>query len=341
MPTTPREPQSGEDEAGRDVEENRTTHKLKKVQILHTPGEGQAPQEPQNLKENDWGHWDVSPPHPISAAPKRENPRWPRTRDSLKKTTWPKQRDIKATPSDSSSDSGVTFKSNSDGDPNYDVKKLMDWNGDWLPPPEQWAARKGYTSRHFGHAIELWMNGHGAECLEAIIIPSTLAEGNVCKELVPVYWTLPKIEQKSLGEFWKLMPKQEPPALSDVDIFADPPFWDRYAEGTGCFINGLDVPDARVDPSDPENHFAGADLLVSANDRVQCLMEQKKNAHRRSLAKQKRPLRDALPTTPLLPDRRIQPKSNVYFRPVQPADVQGIAVSVDIYAGCFFNLMAA
>jgi L-amino acid N-acyltransferase YncA len=51
----------------------------------------------------------------------------------------------------------------------------------------------------------------------------------------------------------------------------------------------------------------------------------RRRQERKTIVRQNRPVRDCVPTGPPLPDRRIRPKSNVYFRPVQPADVRGIA----------------
>lgn len=67
---------------------------------------------------------------------------------------------------DDEEDGGIECVSDSNGDPDYDVKKLIDWNGDWIPPPETWSARHAFTNRHFGASIEKWINGHDASCLE-------------------------------------------------------------------------------------------------------------------------------------------------------------------------------
>jgi hypothetical protein len=80
-----------------------------------------------------------------------------------KRHVWPKNRDMKPI-SDDDDEGGVEFKSDSNGDPDYDVKKLVDWNGDWIPPPETWSARHAFTDRHFGAGIEKWINGHDASC---------------------------------------------------------------------------------------------------------------------------------------------------------------------------------
>ncbi|KAF2827862.1 hypothetical protein CC86DRAFT_289754 [Ophiobolus disseminans] len=284
------------------------------------------------IEDGGWtASWDTPKPEPTPVAPKKGNPRWPRIGGAPRKTVWPKNSEMRALPSESSSDGGVKCRSNSDGDPDYDVKKLMDWNGDWLPPPEQWSARKGHTSRHFGQGIEVWINDHGDECDKEITYDATTFSDDLCKELVPRYWLHTMVEQKPLGEFWKCMPSQTPYALSDVDMSEYPPFWERYEDESSCFIDGHEVPDARVDPGDIENHDPHGDLLASADVRVKAILEVREGKRRRTLMKQRRPPKEFKPAMPAMEDRRIQPKSNVYFRPVQPTDVEGIAAIYNHY----------
>ncbi|KAH5038684.1 hypothetical protein HBI74_045430 [Parastagonospora nodorum] len=314
-PSTPRGPEARSEK--HENAEHSTQKPLKTFQ----------PQDPPKAEGGGWSGWDAPRPDPPPVAPKKENPRWPRTRAPAKHV-WPKSRDIKAQPSASSSDGdgGVTFGSNSNGDPDYDVKKLMDWNGDWLPPPEQWSARKGHTARHLGSGVEQWINGHSKMCIEPIPTDTLkcLSEDGSCQEIVPRYWIVGIIEQNSLATFWKSMPARDPPALSDVSDH--PPFWERYAADADHFIDGLSVPNARVDPSDPDNICAARyGLSATSESRVNLMRDRKADAERKAIARQRRPVREFMqPTTPV-PDRRIKPDTNIYIRPVQPADVRGIA----------------
>jgi hypothetical protein len=303
-------------------------HSAEKVDKPSEADETVQTPENGNVNNDQWSGWDTPKPDPPAAAPKTGNPRWPRVRGPPpKKTVWPKQRDMKPRSDESESDGGISCKSDSNGDPNYDVKKLTDWNGDWLPPPEEWSARKGHTSRHFGQGIEQWIDGHAKDCLAMMdITTSPLFRGEAGREVVPKYWVASRIEQGSLGEFWKLMPTRQPTALSDVS--AHRPFWERYEEEPlGCFIEGLAVPDAKVDQDDPENNFGGPDILIPANTRIKGIIEGRRKSHLKALAKQKRPVRVSVPVGPQSPVQRFKPLSNVYFRPVQPADIEGIAVS--------------
>lgn len=273
--------------------------------------------------------WDTPKPTPPPVTPREENPRWPRIRGL--RHVWPKQSEMRArSSSDSSVDGGVICKSDSNGDPDYDVKKLMDWNGDWIPPPEQWTGRKGHINRHLHQGVEEWIDAHpkeiNGEHLKYNTSPTFCGGG----EIVPRFWVINKIEQGSLGEFWKSMPIRSPRTLSDVS--EHPPFWERYKQDDDCIVEALEVPDARVDPEDLDNHRVGQDLLASATHNVGGIIRFRQRKELKAQKKQNRPVRLTVPTGPPPPDRRIVPKANVYFRPVQPRDVEGIAVRVAVHA---------
>ncbi|KAF1844140.1 uncharacterized protein K460DRAFT_317343 [Cucurbitaria berberidis CBS 394.84] len=310
------------------------------------PSPATTPPESEKVENNGWAGWDNPKPESSPLIRKAENPRWPRgPKPAPKKTVWPKARDMKYIPTDSDSDGGVSFRSNSNGDPHYDVKQLMDWNGDWLPPPEQWSARKGYSNRHFGQIMEQWMNGHSIECIDSMDISSDSFRGRqttngdevehvlvdgVCKELVPRYWLLAHIEGKPLREFWKEMPLRAPEALDDTDITAEPPWWDLYTDASSSFISALVVPDAKVDGADVANHINPFGF-ASATERMRNKRERDINKQQRMLAKRNRPLPEPKFPVPEMEDRRIRPSANVYLRPVQPADVRGIAEIYNYY----------
>ncbi|CAO2652355.1 Nn.00g006380.m01.CDS01 [Neocucurbitaria sp. VM-36] len=316
------------------------------------PTPATTPKEPEK-PENSWAGWDAPTPDLPLQTRKAENPRWPRgPKPAPKKHVWPKASAMKYVSADSDGDGGISFKSNSNGDPQYDVKKLMDWNGDWLPPPEQWSARKGYTNRHFGQLMEQWMNGHGRECTDSMDISSDVfrgrATGNgdevehvlvdgVCNEIVPRYWLSAQVEGKPLREFWKEMPYRAPKALSEIDIMEHPPWWESYQDASSCFIDAVLVPEAKIDQADVDNHIDPFGLAPAA-DKIQ-------NKHDRALSKHLRlkAKRNRVPPEPKFPipqpeDRRIRPTTNMYLRPVQPADVRGIA---EIYNYYVENTIAA
>lgn len=235
---------------------------------------------------------------------------------------------MKAASNEDVSDGAIPRRFDGNGDPGYDVKKLMDWNGDWLPPPEQWLARKGLLNQDLGQSIELWMENHDDDCTKDIELGPGLNEGEH-KELVPRYWIYTRIEHDSLEDFWRQFPGRAPASVGDLDVEAESPFWDRYVDSTSRYLNPLAVPDARVDDADPQNHMIGFDCLISIDEKLRLMKEIRAKSRAAAMAKRKRPLRETAPVQLPLEDRRISPKSNIYLRPVQPVDVKQIAVSLE------------
>ncbi|KAF2124698.1 hypothetical protein P153DRAFT_349850 [Dothidotthia symphoricarpi CBS 119687] len=296
-----------------------------------------VPEESKTIETDAWAGWNEPIPDPPSAPPRRENPNWPRgPKAAPRKNVWPKQRDMKPLPSESESDGGVDFRSNSNGDPDYDVKKLQDWNGDWLPPPEQWSARRGFINRHFGQVIEEWMNTHSEECIQTMNIESGAFSGEdagdkgmtIPKDLVPRYWMPSTIDGEPLRKFWEKLRHCAPAALGDDDLTDTLPFWDMYENEGSCFIDGLVVPDARVDATDPDNHTRGQFTGESITVYMEKVADRNHAKHLNLLKKQNRPVREPKVPIPQPEDRRLKPTGNIYLRPVQPADVHGIT---DIY----------
>ncbi|KAJ4991853.1 hypothetical protein SVAN01_02703 [Stagonosporopsis vannaccii] len=298
--------------------------------------------EPQN---KTCGYESCDQPLPgerLAPSKQKKNPRWQKTSTTPKdKYVWPKTREIPRNLSGGSqSDGGVTFRSNSDGDPSYDVKKLMDWNGDWLPPPEEWAARKGFTHRHFGQAIEQWATGHSRNCTNPMLIDSPdfsgVKQANnewLTKDLVPRYWLQDLIDTAAPRKFWEELPHRAPAPLSDVDIFEHPPYWERWEEGQpdNCFMKTLVVPEARIDRSDRDNELGSRFAMLSANDRLAAINDIKASKRRRGEARRNRPVINSMHEGAQSPDRHLKPKANMYLRPVQPADVRGIATIYNHY----------
>ena len=250
---------------------------------------------------------------------------------------WLKQRDIpKALSAGSQSDGGVTFKSDSDGDPSYDVKKLMDWSGDWLPAPEDWAARKGFTSRHFGQVIELWANEHSKNCTKLMDTASAdflglqTEDGKwLNKDLVPRYWLHDTIDGAPPRKFWEEMRHRAPAPLSDIDITDDPPYWERWSDDqpSDCYMPTLVVPEATIDQDDKDNELECPYAMLCVKERIAMVEAIKLEKQRRQHARRNRPTPKSTHGGPSPPDRQLTPKANIYLRPVGPADIPGITVS--------------
>lgn len=272
---------------------------------------------------------------PIPNPRRSGNPRWPRT-TKAPKHVWPKAREIpRELSAGSQSDGGITFRSDSQGDPAYDVRKLLGWNGDWLPPPEDWAARKGFTSRHFSQVVDQWANEHSRYCTQVVDVRSSDFLGTQApdgkwsnKDLVPRYWLHETIDGSPPRTFWEQLPHRAPTALSDIEILEDPPYWERWSDGkpNDYFMTTLVVPEARIDQNDEGNELKNPFAMLCVEERLARVFEIKQHALRRQKARQSRPIPTSTYERPGLPDYRLQPKANMYLRPVQPADIPGIMV---------------
>jgi len=248
---------------------------------------------------------------------------------------------MKYIPSSSDSDGGISFRSNSNGDPDYDIKKLTDWNGEWLPAPETWIGRKGHADRHFGAHIERWFNAIPGEAeVQVYLPPNTFTLG---KEVAPRYWLEVKIEGDNLRVNWqKLVTKESKPELVHKNDLIDYlPWWELYEDiiyeetidaddskdqkrltHASSYLHALKAPDFRVDPETNEPHN-----LASAEAKVQAVNKRAEDKYRKTMAKRNRPIPESkAPVQPIV-DRRLRPEANIYIRPIQAMDVRGIAVS--------------
>ncbi|KAF2845677.1 hypothetical protein T440DRAFT_407371 [Plenodomus tracheiphilus IPT5] len=297
----------------------------------------------------EYAGWDTPKPQP-PARSRFGNPKqcWQGGPPRAPRVPWPKARDMKPLPSESGSEGGVGFKSDSNGDVDYDIKKLLDWKGDWMPAPETWAARKGYSDRHFTDTIDKWINisaryGRSITIDEPAfsgrkavggataeyVVGKTIPGEHEYNELVPRSWVEPRVEDKTLREYWTDMPKIMPQALEDCDIMADPPWWDRYQDSSN-YITSLTVPEAKVNMLDKENPVKPYQLAC-AEDKLNAILQRRRAAYNETMAKRHRPAPKTKDWAPPVQSRSIVPMANVYIRPVQPADVRGIAEIYNYY----------
>ncbi|KAF1927207.1 uncharacterized protein M421DRAFT_6397 [Didymella exigua CBS 183.55] len=305
----------------------------KVVSKAHTPPSPATTVEGPSVTTLTWN--DPKPVESLSKPKRNENLRWPRTsKPTNGRHVWPKAREIpRELSAGSQSGGGITFRSDSGGDPSYDVKKLLGWNGDWLPPPEDWAARKGFTSRHFSQVVDQWANEHSRDCTNVVDIDTPDFFGSqeqdgkwVNKDIVPRYWLHEKIDGSPPRKFWEELPHRAPAAMSDIDIMEDPPYWERWSDcqPNNCFMTTLIVPEARIDQDDRDNELESPFAMLCMEDRIAKILEIRQNRARRQIAKRNRPIPKSTCEGPVLADRQLHPKANMYLRPVQPADIPGI-----------------
>ncbi len=285
-----------------------------------------------------WGGWDNPVPEPAPQPANAGPHRWPKR----EKRVWPKVR--AATKGES--DGGVDFRSISNGDPDYDVKKLMDWNGNWMPPPVEWSARNSFTDRHFGASIEKWMEGHDegirpgrldmAEHLHSTAYKGEQVEGDVVvdgkvvssrfinKELAPRVWIPLKIEGDAPHLFWRSLTERAPPALSDADITEHKPYWEAFGiNASNCFLTPVPVLEAELDENDPENQVPGA--RMSCAERLAALAQRNDRRKQRIHEKRSRPL-PPLVGAPFPPPDHLNLDANIFIRPFCRDDIEQIRV---------------
>lgn len=204
-----------------------------------------------------------------------------------------------------------------------------------MPPPEDWAARKGFISRHFSQVVEQWANEHSRDCTKLVDVnsPDFLGTQNedglwLNKDVVPRYWLHETIDNCPSRKFWEELPHRAPTALSDVNIMEHPPYWERWddARPDGCFMRVLEVPDARIDRANVENELDNPFAGLCVEDRLARIKEVNEKRLQRQKAKQSRPVLKSTHAGPSPIDGQLKPKANIYLRPVQPADIPGIVV---------------
>ncbi|KAF2864980.1 hypothetical protein BDV95DRAFT_269174 [Massariosphaeria phaeospora] len=289
-----------------------------------------SPPSPPSSPELVLGAWDE--PVPVAANAPPRNSKWPK--QPPRRTPWPKNRDMR--PVDHSSDGGVDCWenfSNGNSDPDRDVKQLIDWEGKWLPAPEQWNDRNGFTDRHFRDNIEAWINSTHKECTEFIIVEDAAnlptKEFGAGRELAPRFWIPVRIDGSAPQQFWESLPTRAPKPLSEVDLAEAQPWWDTYPDATP-YLSPLDVPEARVDAREEENRRPGVSL--SSIETGEKIKRAKQARIDRIMAKRNGPSPapkvEVPPEALIVPDISLRPKVNIYLRPVSPTDVAQIT---DIY----------
>jgi hypothetical protein len=244
------------------------------------------------------------------------------------KPYWPKSSEMKAQPVEDEGDDGLSSNSNSNGDPLYDVKKLIDWSGNWMPPPEVWTGRNTFRDRHFGESMEVWMKRSEACGTSKLVMDINPADflADHGRDLVPRDWVPSQIEGDSPQEFWRSLPSRAPAPVDDGDTDETKPWWESYANPTTEYLSFVDVPDAWIDPEHADNKKRVMPLTSKAAvDRVKGNQEAE---YRKTMARRNRPtVISTSMNVPATPDLSLKPTANIYLRPAQPADVPEITVS--------------
>ncbi|KAF4545371.1 Acyl- n-acyltransferase [Lasiodiplodia theobromae] len=223
-----------------------------------------------------------------------------------------------------SNGSDTGFNSNPGADPQHDIKKLVDWEGNWLPGPTDWESRRSFHHHNFNEEMMRFV--YGSIDKDATVDvrnePSFLSIPN--GEVAPSAWASIRIEGTSLQEWWS---NHVGSSLAEPDSKA---WWRDYISEESSLLVPYHVPEAKVDPADTEGQILYVHDLGSghASDK---LMERrnKKKADRERRNAREREQHAALaaemkPATFQMPEK-IKPKISLYIRPALAADAHQIA----------------
>ncbi|KAF2200183.1 hypothetical protein GQ43DRAFT_472957 [Delitschia confertaspora ATCC 74209] len=256
-----------------------------------------------------------------------------------KKTVWVKNRDLKPDPLNYAGNGGATIESNSEGDPDYHIKKLVDWSGNWQPPPLGWEGRRGYTNRHLNDDVRDWIDGlYSLSKLKAKIDTSDPDFLEAKKTIAQRHWVPTNIEGESAQQFWRTFLSRAPAPVDNGDIDG-PPWWETFTgPGQVSYLSPLNALEAQLDPTDPSYEAAKRDAGTTAN--LKRREDEKKEKARKAAERRNRRVNrvehlevcpDAVEEEYVRPDRTLKPTANIYLRPAYAADVKQITDLYNLY----------
>lgn len=290
-----------------------------------------------------------SPPYspPKQNAPKQQqNGQWrgrnpPRgPAQQHKKTVWPKNRDMKPQPiDDDQSEGGVPCAKSGTGT-EYDVKQLMDWNGDWLPASVEWASRKPFMQSDLTKTVDKWAdevhkawnpdtgNGIATHNYGFIPINSPPYAEPGCKvgeqawikggDFVHQLWIPTRIDGESPQQFWRTYPAQAPPPEQEGDLLDSRLWWEQITIKDHCQLPLLEHPDAPLDPNDEE--YEGKGWRTTAQQALNRRHAAEKKRYEKQMAVRRGAIIQAQAAPELdIPDDSLKPTANFYLRPVLAA----------------------
>ncbi|KAH7044634.1 hypothetical protein B0J12DRAFT_184428 [Macrophomina phaseolina] len=220
------------------------------------------------------------------------------------------------------SDAG--FNSNPGGDPQHDIRKLVDWQGNWLPGPTDWEFRRSY--RHHGFNEEMMRFVYDSIDKEAAVDiynePTFLQHPN--GEVAPRVWASLNVEGMSLQQWWN---NHVGTSLADPDSRA---WWRAYHSLDSSLLIPHDVPQVALDPQDHEgqilhlyDHGSGkaCEKLVEEKNKRRAAREK-----RRAMEREFAAAMATAPSIKLEPSTspKIRPTISLYLRPALAADAHQI-----------------
>ncbi|GME28636.1 phosphinothricin acetyltransferase [Neofusicoccum parvum] len=220
------------------------------------------------------------------------------------------------------SDGGI--QSNPDDDPNHDIKKLVDWEGKWLPGPTDWESRRSYHHHNFNEEMMRFVNGSidKEAAVDIYNEPTFLDHAN--GEVAPRVWASLSVEGTSLQEWWN---NHVGSSLADLDSKA---WWRSYSSLESSLLVPHEVPVAKIDTEDEEAKILHLHDLGSghASDKLMERRSKRKAAKERRNAEQRQyDVAAVASTEPIKPEELsvLKPTVSLYIRPALAADAHQIA----------------
>ncbi|KAF2756899.1 hypothetical protein EJ05DRAFT_46655 [Pseudovirgaria hyperparasitica] len=217
---------------------------------------------------------------------------------------------------------GVEIEVHGGQDPDYDIRQLTDWNGDWLPAPVEWENRRGF--RHRGGNFSQWMHTWGTDHAnnhKVAVIPLYPHDGPV----VHPDWFPKVIDEQSPQTFWDSFCRSAPEPTWEEDL-AWKPWWLTIIDG--IFIPTPEQPSDKMSPEEELDyaqnntfglHSDGAAEWYATKEKLKHIEKKKKRAEMKEKRKESMEL---LKTYQIqVPDRSIKPELNIYLRPMKASDI--------------------
>ncbi|KAF2461855.1 hypothetical protein BDY21DRAFT_375791 [Lineolata rhizophorae] len=213
-------------------------------------------------------------------------------------------------------------------DMDWDCKQLADEDGNWMPPPIDWDYRSKFRNYGLSETINEWRNAASVS-VEELKLDDKIFRGEAAPALAPKSWIPEQIEGYPAEKFWDFHLKGALHCYYDGDT----PWWRTYYNPKSVFLK-VEHPPCMLNVMDEEYYKAKGDIGSMDNGskylkfRAALREKIKRSRQVKEMTEKSQHLKIrkdyAANTTEPLPELW-GPNANVYFRPVMPTDVDGIA----------------
>ncbi|KAF2143431.1 uncharacterized protein K452DRAFT_357742 [Aplosporella prunicola CBS 121167] len=214
-----------------------------------------------------------------------------------------------------SSFSEKSYDSNPNNSPDHDVKKLVDWEGQWLPGPIDWEQRRSYRHRNFEEEVFRWVNEAIDKGATIDIAEEKDFTAEVNAEMAPRIWASIKVEGLSLQEWWHNHVRSD---LVDSDSKA---WWITYISPVSSQITPLEVPEAKIENVN-EGHYLEDKGAEEACKKKNAQIAKRKEAREKKRQQEARIHAAVAASIPAYQpaEEELKPEFSIYLRLAFPAD---------------------